>query len=249
MKIFNKLLFFFLILILVSCNNADELEQPSQKYIDNIKILLKEKLPGSVSLISIEKTDINGFYEVNFEDIEPLYVSEDGKYLISGDIFEISEEGLINKSSSRRNYQRKKILDEIDEKEFIAFTPEVQKFSVYVFTDVDCGYCRQFHRQINEYLELGIRVNYLAFPRAGIGSASFRKIVSAWCSEDPNLALTNLKLGLEIEENICVSHPVEKHFGLGGSLGVNGTPSIITEEGQLIPGYLPPKELIAILET
>ena len=96
---------------------------------------------------------------------------------------------------------------------------------------------------------LGIQVKYLAFPRAGIDSDSFNKIASAWCSLEPNKAITELKLGNEIKENICLNNPVEKHFNLGNNLGVSGTPSIITSEGKLIPGYISPEELIGLLNS
>ncbi|MDP6916421.1 MAG: thioredoxin fold domain-containing protein, partial [SAR86 cluster bacterium] len=149
----------------------------------------------------------------------------------------------------RRNYLRKVTISELDESEFIIFKPNKVEHSIFVFTDVDCGYCRQFHREINDYLELGIQVNYLAFPRAGIDSESFKKIVSAWCSSEPNQAITELKLGYEIKERVCLNNPVQKHFELGNSLGVTGTPSIITSEGRLIPGYIPPQDLIGLLSS
>ena len=106
-----------------------------------------------------------------------------------------------------------------------------------------------FHSQIKEYLDLGIQVNYLAFPRTGTDSESFNKIVSAWCSSNPNKSITELKLGYKIEENICDNNPVQEHFNLGNSLGVSGTPSIITSEGRMIPGYVPPEELVGLLES
>jgi thiol:disulfide interchange protein DsbC len=118
-----------------------------------------------------------------------------------------------------------------------------------VFTDVDCGYCRQFHNQIDEYLNLGIQVNYLAYPRAGLDSESYEKISSAWCDEDPQYSLTLLKQGKEIDKKLCSNNPVEKHFKLGQAIGVQGTPSIVTEDGRMIPGYLPPQELLNILDT
>ena len=137
----------------------------------------------------------------------------------------------------------------MDKKDLITFEPKELIHNVFVFTDVDCGYCRQFHNQIDAYLELGIRVNYLAYPRAGVGSESFRKISSAWCDDDPNYSLTLLKQGKDIEIKLCADNPVEKHFKLGNALGVQGTPSIITDEGKMIPGYLPPQDLLNILST
>ena len=214
---------------------------------------LKEKLtqilPQEIDLISVEKTDMKGFFEVNFEGIEPLYVSSDGNYLVSGDIYLITTEGLVNKSEARRDYQRKTLINNLKKEEFITFEPEETLHNIYVFTDVDCGYCRQFHNQIDDYLNLGIKVNYLAYPRAGINSDSFNKISSAWCNEDPNYSLTLLKQGKNIDTKACKDNPVEKHFNLGNAIGVQGTPSIITNEGKMIPGYLPPQDLLNILVT
>ena len=109
--------------------------------------------------------------------------------------------------------------------------------------------CRQFHDQIDAYLSLGIKVHYLAYPRAGIGSDSYNKIASAWCNTDPNNSLTLLKQGREIDRLLCEDNPVESHFELGRAMGVQGTPSIVTEEGKMIPGYLPPEDLLNILTT
>lgn len=234
------------LLFSVGCS-ADSSEDSND--IEDVKNKLIEILPEEIDLLSIQKTDMQGFFEVNFEGIEPLYVSSDGNYLVSGDIYLITKEGLVNKSEARRDYQRKTLISNLDKKELITFEPEELIHNVFVFTDVDCGYCRQFHNQIDAYLELGIRVNYLAYPRAGVGSESFRKISSAWCDDDPNYSLTLLKQGKDIEIKLCPDNPVEKHFKLGNALGVQGTPSIITDEGKMIPGYLPPQDLLNILST
>ena len=234
------------LLFSVGCS-ADSSEDLND--IEEVKNKLIEILPEEIDLLSIQKTDMQGFFEVNFEGIEPLYVSSDGNYLVSGDIYLITKEGLVNKSEARRDYQRKTLISNLDKKELITFEPKELIHNIFVFTDVDCGYCRQFHNQIDAYLELGIRVNYLAYPRAGVGSESFRKISSAWCDDDPNYSLTLLKQGKDIEIKLCADNPVEKHFKLGNALGVQGTPSIITDEGKMIPGYLPPQDLLNILST
>tara|TARA_Y100001970_G_C14249513_1_gene870769 strand:+ start:2678 stop:3433 length:756 start_codon:yes stop_codon:yes gene_type:complete len=220
-----------------------------KKELSEVEKKLVGILPDSIKLISIKETDIDGYYEVNFEGVEPLFVSSDGKYLISGDIYLISKDGLVNKSESRRDFQRKTEIDSLDKKNFITFKPVETKYPIYVFTDVDCGYCRRMHSKIDEYLLLGIEVNYLAYPRSGLNTDSYNKIVSAWCSNEPNKSLTELKKGETVEENLCLENPVEIHFNLGRRLGVQGTPSIITEEGKMIPGYLPPRELLNLLET
>ena len=116
-----------------------------------------------------------------------------------------------------------------------------------IFTDVDCGYCRKFHNEINDFNDLGITVNYVAFPRSGLASDSYNKIVTAWCSTAPKDTLTKMKEGLDVQLSMCQNHPVEKHFLLGQKIGITGTPAIIKSNGELLPGYLPPEELLTRL--
>ena len=165
--------FFTFLIILIFSVGCSANSSDNTKEIEAVKSKLAEILPNEINLISIQETDLNGFFEVNFEGIEPLYVSSDGNYLVSGDIYLITKDGLVNKSEARRDYQRKTLIGSLNESELITFEPQQINHNIFVFTDVDCGYCRQFHNQIDEYLELGIKVNYLAYPRAGIGSDSY----------------------------------------------------------------------------
>ncbi len=117
-----------------------------------------------------------------------------------------------------------------------------------VFTDIDCGYCRKLHAQMAEYNEQGIAISYLAFPRAGIGSRSYEKAVSVWCSEDQQDAMTQAKLGADPDPLQC-DNPIAEQYQLGQQLGVTGTPALLTSSGQLIPGFVPPQQLRARLDS
>ena len=118
--------------------------------------------------------------------------------------------------------------------------------TITVFTDIDCGYCRKLHREIGMLNELGVTVRYLGFPRAGVGSDSYKKIVAAWCSKDPMDALTRAKLGQDIEDLYC-DNPIEKQLMLGEKLGVSGTPAIFFEDGTLQPGYIEARKMATLL--
>src|SRR5690625_383339 len=124
----------------------------------------------------------------------------------------------------------------------ILFGNDDADYELMVFTDVDCGYCRRLHQQIEEYTEAGIRVKYMAFPRAGVGSETYDKMVSIWCADDPQRAMTIAKSGQQPAPARC-DNPVEEQYRLGKQLGVTGTPSLITPNGEMIPGYVPPQQL------
>lgn len=90
--------------------------------------------------------------------------------------------------------------------------------------------------------ELGIQVNYVAYPRAGIGSSSHQKLVSVWCAPDRQQAMTAAKQGREVVSKDC-TNPVAAQYAVGNAIRISGTPAIILENGALIPGYVPAQVL------
>ncbi len=194
---------------------------------------------------SIAPSPIPGLFEVSFGGTV-LYMSEDGRYLIQGDLLDLkTRENLTERTRAKA---RRKALAALGEENMVVFAPKDPKYTVTVFTDIDCPYCRKLHSQIKDYNAEGIKVRYLAFPRAGIGSPSYEKAVSVWCAEDRQKAMTLAKAGKAIEKRTC-PNPVAQEYRLGKALGVGGTPAIILEDGTLIPGYVPPKRLLQILSA
>ncbi|MFK7916124.1 MAG: DsbC family protein [Pseudomonadales bacterium] len=207
---------------------------------------LQQLRPG-LPVESVTKTPVAGLVALNLTDGETYYGTEDGRYLFSGDLFRLDDNDLVNLSEERRSGQRKTLLASIETKDTVVFAPNKQaKASLYVFTDVDCGYCRKLHQEVPALNAMGIEVRYLAYPRAGVGSPSYDKIVSAWCARDPQAALTNLKAGQNIKTQTC-TNPVANQYDLGRQMGINGTPAIVLEDGTLLPGYMPAAQLAAAL--
>lgn len=206
-------------------------------------------LPPGTQIEAIEKSDFPDIYKVYYGDIQPLYVSKDGKYFLYGDMFKISSSQIINLTSSDITKRRMQLMKDIGKEELISFISKNESHSVTVFTDVDCGYCRKLHNEIEDYNKAGISIHYAAFPRSGIGTESFTKMVGAWCSEDPKKSITNLKNGENLRLNFCDSQPVAKHYVIGQKLGISGTPAIISQDGELYPGYFSPKDLLDKLKS
>jgi thiol:disulfide interchange protein DsbC len=188
-----------------------------------------------------------GLYEVLFDGYIS-YVTTDGRYLIRGDILELPSQA--NLTEKRRAQNRAALLTKIDPADEIVFAAKgPAKYRVIVFTDVDCGYCRQFHRQISRVNDLGIEVRYVSYPRTGPLTESWSKAEGVWCATDRNTALTQAKLGAPVAppEN-CSSNPVASEYELGRRIGITGTPSIYSETGVELGGYLPPEQLLAALQ-
>ena len=194
---------------------------------------------------SVTATPIPGVYAVKVTGGPTLYATPDGRYFVLGDLFEVTDKGYVNIAEKAREGERAEKLAAIPESEMIIFSPAEQpaKASIMVFTDVDCFYCQKLHHHMADMNRLGIEVRYLAFPRAGIGSESYKKIASAWCADDRQAAMNKLKNRQPIPMNVCKGNPVAKHYKLGNEIGVNGTPALVTSDGHLMPGYMPPLQL------
>ena len=175
-----------------------------------------------------------------------FYTSEDGKYFLQARIYNLDED-MRNETELALTDMRldglKQFADSV-----IEYKAEKEKYVVNVFTDITCGYCRKLHNQMDEYNDLGITVRYLAFPRGGLNSGSYKNMVSVWCAEDPQKAMTEAKNGDSIVAKKCATKVAEQ-YAFGQKIGVSGTPNIILPDGSVIPGYQPPKKMAEELEA
>ena len=193
----------------------------------------------------IANAPIEGFQQM-VVDGRVVYASNDGKYLIQGSILDVDQRRDLTEAALAG--VREEQLAQIPSADRIVFAPSNSKYTVTVFTDVECGYCRKFHEQIAAYNALGIAVEYVAFPRSGIGTPDYDKMVAVWCSSDRKAALTAAKSGTPIATATCPDSPVAREYEAGRKSGLMGTPMIVAKDGTQLGGYLPPDELKAALD-
>lgn len=207
-----------------------------------VKKSLATNMP-SAKVDSIKASEIKGVYEV-LVGSTIFYISEDGKYLIQGRLVDIAAKKDL--TEEKMVSIRKATLAKLGKDETVDFKSPLNKYTAYVFTDIDCGYCRKLHSEIDQYNAEGITIKYLFFPRAGKGSSSYDKAVSVWCAKDRNAALTLAKQDKPVDSKTC-ENPVDKHMQLAEEFQVRGTPMIVTEKGEVYPGYVPAKQLAQAL--
>jgi len=216
--------------------NADE---------EAIRKALSQAIPAS-KVETISPSVIKGLYEA-VVGANIYYVSEDGKYLIQGRLVDIAARKDL--TEEKLNGTHKLAIEHMGKENMIIFKAKIPKYTVTIFTDIDCGYCRKLHSELDQYLAQGITIQYLFFPRAGKGSESYNKAVSVWCSDDRNAALTAAKKEKTAPPAKTCDNPVDKHMKLAEDFDVKGTPMIVTETGKILPGYLPANQLVEALES
>ncbi len=235
---FNLLLIAVASFAVAPVANADDaqLEQVRQKVGEMFEMIDPEDVGPS---------PIDGWYQIHKGSIV-VYISEDGRYLLQGDLIDLDMKE--NLSETVRNDSRRELISNVSNNETIAFSPEEVKYSVSIFTDVDCVYCRRLHAQIDQYLANGIEVRYLMWPRSGPASPGWTTAEQVWCASDQQAALTKAKLDQEFPINECDASMVQSHYILGREVGLSGTPAIVFDDGTLVAGYMTPDQLLAMLQ-
>ncbi len=213
-----------------------ELELVSQKVGEMFEFIDPE---------DVSKSPIDGWYTIQKRSIV-AYISADGRYLLQGDLIDLDSQ--VNLSELGRTNARRELMSTVADDHVIKFSPADIKYSVSVFTDVECTYCRRLHAQIDEYMAHGIEVRYLLYPRNGPTSRAWGTAEEVLCATDRPTALTMAKLDREFETSKCDSTIVQDNYAIGRDVGLSGTPAIVFDDGTLIAGYLPPDQLKARLD-
>ena len=203
---------------------------------------------------SVMESVIPGMYEAVF-GAQVVYLSGDGRYMVEGDMYDLQKRE--NLTENKRKTGRVKAVNTLDESTLIVFKSEAgtPKHTITAFTDIDCGYCRKLHDEMAEYNKRGIAIRYAAYPRAGLGSKSYKKAASVWCATEPNRAMTFAKSGAKLEQIEAIEQvkgkdckgPISKHMQVAREVGVTGTPTLVLTNGKVLPGYVPAARLIQLL--
>ncbi len=214
--------------------------QVSADDIAELKQSLAKTLP-QYEASYVEKTPVEGIYQVIISG-QVVYMTKDARYMIDGNLIDLSTKK--NYTEDAMSVIRLTQIEKLGADKMVVYTPETVKHTITVVTDIDCPYCRRLHSVMDQYMAGGVEVRYIFMPLKGKGD--FRTTVSVWCAKDRNEALDMAKSGAELETKDC-ENPIDEHLSVSRSLGVRGTPAIILQNGNMLPGYVPASKLIAEL--
>lgn len=237
-----------LVLPLLACGQEGAAQKPAAAKAvaaGDPRIALAAKIPGAKPE-DLRVTPVPGIFELT-HGTDISYITADAAYVFAGDLYQVTKTGdFPNLSEDRRRETRLTMLAKVPESQMLVFGPANAAHTITVFTDVDCSYCRQLHSQIADYNRLGVRVRYMFYPRTGPDTESWAKAETVWCSTDRKATFTRAKQGKKLDvKKSCPGSPVAREYALGQEIGLTGTPGIVLESGELIPGYLAPPDMLA----
>ena len=206
-----------------------------------VKARYSVNVPGADTRL-IEPSPLPGFYQLVFRN-SIYYMREDASYMFVGHLYDAKKSENLSEKRLRRER-----LGALRSMEGSLITYDYQgrhRGDVYVFTDINCGYCRRFHANMGAINKLGIRVNYILTPL--LGGDSMLKAVAVQCAKDQSYAMDVAKGGGRVPLSHC-RNSIEDNVRTALEIGMTGTPAILLESGQLISGYLEPDSLLEKVE-
>lgn len=204
-----------------------------------------ERLQPDVVIERISVVEGSGLYQVQLADGQFLYTDKTAGFILHGELYQVTAGQAVSLTGLARQAYTAKLIQGVQLEDMVVFPAAKgdKKAVVTVFTDVDCGYCQRLHADVEELNREGVEVRYLAWPRQGLSGSTYERMVSIWCADDRQQAMTNAKRREPVDTATC-RHPVDRQHALGRQLGIRGTPAIVLENGELVPGYLPAEQLV-----
>jgi len=201
---------------------------------------------------------LKGFYEITI-DGQPIVVDPTGKFGIIGDIYDLDK--MLNLSAEKRTeimkVKAKQEIESFPENNFVTYSPSKKVIgTLYAYTDPTCGYCKKLHSEIEQYLNAGVEVKYVPYPRGGVneGASGYEKTKQIMCAKDKQDAMTKIKNGVDNGSFVKNSYDrecvnlVKNGIDSGSKIGLTGTPFLYLSNGDIIPGYEPASKVIRRLK-
>lgn len=209
-----------------------------------IRKAITGKFPGA-QIASVTKTPYGGLYEVLI-DGEVIYSSADGKYLVMGNIIELATRR--NLTAARMEKLNAVKWNTLPLDKAIKEIRGDGSRKLVVFSDADCPFCKKLEPEIEKLSN--VTVYTFLYPIEGLHPQAIPTSKQIWCEKDRLKAWKAYMLrGERPKASGECANPVDDVIALGNKLRVSGTPTLIFENGQRVPGYVPADKLNQLLDV
>lgn len=196
----------------------------------------------NTAFTEVRATPIAGIFEVVMnKDI--AYTDSSGRYFMFGNVMDMNTQR--NLTQERRSELTKVDMSQVNVADAIKTVKGDGSRVLYVFSDPECHYCKSLEPTLQQLTNVTIYT--FLYPILGERSTASAKMV--WCSKDRNKAWADHMLrGVDGLPGEC-DNPIQRNVQLGTSFGVNGTPTLLSADGKLLPGAVPLDRIEAFLAS
>jgi thiol:disulfide interchange protein DsbC len=198
---------------------------------EKVKAALKKNVPEA-PVDSVRKTNYGGLYEVILGG-EIYYTDETGNFIITGSLIDLKTKQ--NVTEARLRVVNAIKWSDLPLDQAIKITRGNGSRKVAIFEDPNCGYCKRFERDLLGVTDITVYV--LLYPI--LSPDSVEKSKAVWCAADRGKAwLDHMTRDAAISGDTKCDNPIEKNLALGREKKVQGTPTIVFENGDRVPGAI-----------
>lgn len=197
----------------------------------SVRAAMTAKYPAT-QVKSVEKSPIPGVYQVVMGK-NIAYVSEDGRYFLFGSLYDMQTQ--TDLTANVKAMASRVDVSTIDLTKAIKTVKGKGTRSLIVFTDPDCPYCKTLAKTIDGMQD--ITVYNVLYPIAGLHPEAVKKSEFVFCSPENGKVLDDWFVrGIPIKASKPCANPIENNIALAQKLGINGTPTLVSLDGRVMPG-------------
>jgi thiol:disulfide interchange protein DsbC len=207
---------------------------------------LHERFP-EMTIDQVRETAIPGVFEAVAGDTV-FYVDATGRYALKGTLVDLQEH--VNLTLMTKAALKPIAPSELPLADAFTIVHGNGRRQLYLFEDPDCPYCKRLERET--LAKVGnVTLHVFLFPIVSLHPDAYRKAVSVWCADDRQHAWEGVMLRDEApdeapDERACDS-PVRRNVALAERLGIDATPTLVFDDGKVVPGVISTEQIEALL--
>ena len=194
---------------------------------------LAERLPNLPKIDEVNKTPMNGVYELRVNETEIFYTDAEGNFLIQGNLID---------TKAKRNLTEERVeklsaidFDALPLKDAFTVVRGNGKRKMAVFEDPNCGYCKRFERDLQKVSD--VTVYMFLYPILSPDSTDKSKNI--WCTKDKAKAWQDMMVrDQSVPKGSCDTAAIDRNLAFGKKHKITGTPTIFFADGSRVPGAI-----------
>jgi thiol:disulfide interchange protein DsbC len=203
---------------------------------DQIKAEFKKSVPEA-PVDSVRKMPNSGLYEVVVGG-DIVYTDEKASFIVMGPMIDLKTKE--NLTDARLRQVNAISFEQLDTKNAIKIVRGNGSRKLAIFEDPNCGYCKRFERDLLAVNDITVYV----FLYPILSQNSIEQSKQIWCSKDPGkMWLDHMTKDLAPAGEGSCATPLDQNLAFGRSKHINGTPTLVFENGERVPGVMPIAEV------
>jgi thiol:disulfide interchange protein DsbC len=205
---------------------------------------LTQRLPEFPKIDEVTKTAVPGLWEVRIGN-ELIYTDAEGDHIFEGELIDTKNKANLTRQRIAKLTAIK--FDELPLKDAMVIKQGNGSRKLAVFADPNCGYCKRLERDLVALKDVTI----YNFVYPVLGPDSNEKSRAIWCSKDAMKTWRDWMIdGVTPPRSMgkCDDAAIQRTLDYGKKYRINGTPALVFENGDRVPGALPAAELAKRLD-